>query len=101
MRPNQQRLHPWPHQVDSRYYVLENPGHVYAVYFRGRTDVRQTTFAMDLPAGRWQAEWLHPGDGSIFRPEPFTHAGGSWLTSTPDFIEDIALKLTAVDGPAP
>jgi hypothetical protein len=98
MRPNQHRLHPWPFSADSRYYVLEKPGEVYAVYFRGSDEIRRTTFAMDLPAGRWLAEWTLPADGSVIAGEPFTHPGGDWRSETPDFKEDIALRLAAIDA---
>ena len=48
---------------------------------------------MDLPTGHWQPEWMTPRDGSVLKLEPFTHPGGGWLTETPEFAEDIALRL--------
>ena len=92
-RPNQLRLRPWPHSASEAFYVLEQPGKVYAVYFRGGDPQRRTKFAMDLPAGRWQAEWVTPRDRSAQKLEPFRHPGGGWLTETPEFTEDIALRL--------
>ena len=93
MRPNQHRLRPWPHSPSELFYVLEQPGKVYAVYFRGSDQPRRTKFAMDLPRGHWQAEWVTPRDGSVQKLEPFAHAGGGWLTETSEFTEDIALRL--------
>ena len=92
LSPMSQRAEPG----DAGDVPLEQPGRVYAVYFRGADQVRRTKFAMDLPKGRWQAEWLSPRDGSVRQAEPFTHTGGGWLTETPDFSEDIALRLKAV-----
>ncbi len=98
MRPNQQRLRPWVHSASESFYVLEQPGKIYAVYFRGGEQLRRTRFAMDLPRGRWRAEWVTPRDGSLNRSEPFTHLGGSLLTETPEFTEDIALRLRAMSN---
>ena len=96
MRPNQHLIRVWPHSPSEQHYTLEQPGHAYAAYFRGSEHVRRTKFAMDLPRGRWQAEWLSPRDGSVRKTEPFSHPGGGWLTETLEFSEDIALRLKAV-----
>jgi hypothetical protein len=99
MRPNQRLLRPWPHSPSELFYALEQPGKSYVVYFRGADKPRRTKFSMDLPAGRWQVEWLTPRDGSIEKAEPFEHPGGGWLTETPEFTEDIALRMTRVSAP--
>jgi hypothetical protein len=96
MRPNQNVLRVWPHSPSEQHYTLEQPGRAYAVYFRGADQPRRTKFAIDLPKGRWQAEWLSPRDGSVRKAEPFGHPGGAWLTETPEFLEDVALRLKAV-----
>jgi len=98
IRPNQRLLRPWPHSPSELFYALEEPGKSYAVYFRGADKPRRTKFSMDLPPGRWRAEWVTPRDGSIERREPFQHPGGGWLTETPEFTEDIALRLTNAAG---
>ena len=93
MRPNQLLLRPWPHSPSEDFYALENSGKAYAVYFKGNAQRRRTKFAMDLPAGHWQPEWVTPRDGAVQILEPFAHPGGGWLTETPEFAEDIALRL--------
>lgn len=96
MRPNQNVLRPWPHSPSEAFYVLEQPGKVYAIYFRGNDRPSRTRFAMDLPAGQWQAEWVTPRDGAVLKLTPFRHTESAWLTETPEFTEDIALRLTKV-----
>jgi hypothetical protein len=98
MRPNQQLLRPFPHSPSEAFYAMERPGKVYAIYFRGSDQPRRTRFAMDLPRGNWQAEWMTPRDGTAEKPPSFTHPGGGWLTETPMFTEDIVLRLIATDN---
>ena len=101
MRPNPRLLHLAPHPPSELWYALEQPGSAYAVYFRGRAKSSRATFMLDLPAGRWEALWLNPRDGSTQRAGPFIHLGGSWRGETPEFSEDIALRLSLAPKPSP
>jgi hypothetical protein len=92
MRPAVRLLHRDP-QGPAGPYALENPGRQYAVYFTrpGKANAR---FIIDLPVGRWRAEWINPRTGATERTEFITHGGGGRSMDAPAFTEDIALRLT-------
>ena len=70
--------------------ALVEPGQAYALYIRGGT---QANLKLDLPAGAYQAEWLNPRSGNIDKKETLNHRGGSVLVASPDYEEDIALRI--------
>ncbi len=49
---------------------------------------------LDLPAGSYRASWVDTMTGKIAKKENFKHAGGHATLASPDFAEDIALKIT-------
>jgi PA14 domain len=51
--------------------------------------------ALDLPAGRYRAEWIDPKTGVVTRSEDLQHAGGRRSLSSPAFDEDVALSVRA------
>ena len=51
--------------------------------------------ALDLPAGRYRAEWVDPKTGSVTRAESFEHSGGRKSLTPPAFDEDLALAVRA------
>ena len=71
--------------------VLAEPGKAYAVYVNGG---QQAQFAIKLPAGNFAAEWLDTKNGKVDRSETFRHEGGTKTLSSPDYAEDIALRLS-------
>jgi hypothetical protein len=82
--------------------VLANPGKAYAIYIcesakRGKTDieaqVRSTPVALELPQGRYRIEWVSTRTGRIQQRERREHGGGSLRLSSPEFSEDIALRI--------
>jgi hypothetical protein len=74
--------------------VLAERGRQYAVYVRGGVAAELT---FDLPAGSFRAEWLSPRTGKVERGETFRHAGGERTLKSPDYTEDIALRLLRVE----
>jgi hypothetical protein len=76
--------------------VLGVPGEVYGIYVRGGT---QANLTVNAPAGDYQGQWINPQSGQFMGAENFTHTGGHRILVTPNYTEDIALKLSA--GPAP
>jgi hypothetical protein len=50
---------------------------------------------LDLPAGRYQAEWWDTKSGQVSAGGEFSHAGGDKVLQTPSFTEDVALRLVA------
>ena len=70
--------------------VLGNAGKEYAIYVRGGTKAK---LAIELPRGRYIAEWVNTKTGEVDRKERITHEGGRALLESPDYQEDIALRL--------
>ena len=79
-----------PKKATSR--TLANRGEQYAVYIQGgpRADL-----IVELPAGRYSIEWLNPKTGRIEKTGSLEHAGGKVTLSSPEYTEDIALRVTA------
>jgi hypothetical protein len=75
--------------------VLAERGRQYAVYVRGGVAAELT---LELPEGAYRAEWLNPRTGKVDRAEDFRHGGGDRSLTAPDYVEDIALRLTRTDG---
>jgi hypothetical protein len=70
--------------------ALSEPGHAYAVYINGND---LTELALELPAERYQAEWLNTKTGQVDRTESFKHGGGPHMLRVPHYIDDIALRI--------
>ena len=71
--------------------VLSSPGQAYALYLEGRAPVE---LQLDLPAGRWRAEWVNPVDGGILQRLDVDHAGTIQRLTSPSFTEFVALRIT-------
>ncbi len=54
---------------------------------------RRAELVLDLPAGRYAAEWINPRTGACDGREEFDHPGGERRLATPPFVEDLALRL--------
>ncbi len=70
--------------------VLAEKGRQYAVYVRDGTRAELT---LDLPAGNYQAEWVNTRTGKVDAVEDVRHAGGECLLKSPEYTEDIALRI--------
>jgi len=84
--------------------ALVQPGRAYAVYLTpGLKDPlpaalgqsRIVFLQLDLPPGRYLAEWISPVSGRIERAEGFQHRGGLRRLKSPKFAPDIALRILA------
>jgi hypothetical protein len=51
---------------------------------------------IDLPAGKYSAEWTDPVKCSVAGREKFTHAGGVRELPAPPFSEDMALLVRRI-----
>ena len=71
--------------------VLVEAGKAYAGYMKGgpRTEIA----IADLPAGSYRAEWIDPRTGSVTATETLEHAGGKRTLASPEYSEDLALRL--------
>ncbi|MGH7959116.1 MAG: hypothetical protein ACREH8_19210, partial [Opitutaceae bacterium] len=87
-------LRPDPHVVKENPGVvpraLSVPGKAYAVYLEGRSPA---DLGLDLPAGRWKAEWIDPIDGRLAKTEDIDHGGGLKRLTSPQFAESVALRV--------
>lgn len=73
-----------------RVHALAEPGRQYAVHLSGG---RQSQLGLDLPAGKYRAEWVSTRTGRSEKAERIDHAGGAMSLSSPTYEEDIALRL--------
>jgi hypothetical protein len=48
---------------------------------------------LDLPAGRYRAEWVEPRTGEVLRSVSLDHAGGRAALVSPPLAEDLALAV--------
>jgi hypothetical protein len=88
--------------------VLSKPGRDYLVYLRMGTGVakdsvdRKThcekgelSVGVELPAGKFSAEWLDTKAGRTLEAIEFVHSGGAHPFPVPGFQDDIALLVRA------
>jgi hypothetical protein len=80
------------------------PGRQYAVYLHHSKGERAAVYEvqpgdyraelqLDLPAGRYRAEWVDPAGGQTVAGETFVHAGGKRAVASPAYKVDIALRV--------
>jgi hypothetical protein len=70
--------------------ALAEPGKQYAVYVFGGP---QANLQLELPAGRYQAEWINTKTGETDKKESVTSTGSVMTLSSPAYAEDIAMRL--------
>jgi hypothetical protein len=75
--------------------ALVQTGKAYAVYIKGGT---RADLTLELPAGSYRVDWLHPGTGQLHDGGTWKHAGGSRTISSPAYAEDIALRVLRTPG---
>ena len=71
-------------------HCLADSGREYGVYVKGGT---QVDLVLEIPHGRWQAEWLNPRTGEVDKSTVYTHTGGRLTVASCVYSEDIALAL--------
>ena len=76
-------------------HALADSGNADAIYIRGGTHAQ---LALDLPAGTYLAEWVNTRSGHIDRSQRFDHAGGDHTLTSPEYADDVALRLKRVEG---
>jgi hypothetical protein len=54
---------------------------------------------LDLPKGRWRADWLHPATGEWEPTQIIDHSGGGLAVNGPGFDQDIALRVRRAPAP--
>jgi hypothetical protein len=76
----------------ARAQVLVLPGRAYAIYVSGGTSA---DLVLDLPAGRYRAEWVNPRTGDVDKSQNIDHVRGHATLSSPPYDEDVALRILA------
>ncbi len=84
---------------------ISQPGEQYALYLHHSelNDHREyyivkpgdyhNTLVLNLPGGRYQADWVDPPSGSVISTVTFTHQGGNQNFTAPEYKVDIALRI--------
>ena len=81
-------------------YALVKPGESVAAYiYSPRTEPR-AGLLLDLPAARWQAEWLYPATGEWVPAQVIDHPGGAFSLTGPAFTHDIAVRINRLRTPS-
>jgi len=70
--------------------ALVEHGRAYAIYIKDGT---QANLVVELPKGTYRVEWLNPRTGQIEKSERLQHAGGNATLPSPQYSEDIALRI--------
>ena len=71
-------------------WCLCEKGKAYAIYLRGSGPAK---LVLDLPPGRYTAEWLNTWTGKIDKTQALDHKGGKATLESPAFKQDAALRL--------
>ena len=101
MKPDDTVLAGVPEGMSAR--VLTQPGQAYAVYLHVKLPRKpkasdydkevQADVRLNLPAGRYQAEWVNTKTGEVDNSEVFRHRVGEKRVASPQFVVDIALRI--------
>ena len=75
--------------------ALVEHGRAYAIYIKDGT---QANLVVELPKGTYRVEWLNPRTGQIEKSERLQHAGGNATLPSPQYSEDIALRIVRSRG---
>lgn len=75
--------------------ALVEKGRAYAIYIN---DGGKAQLQVDLPSGKYSAQWLNTKTGKIDKKETFDHTGGTRILESPEYKEDIALEIRRMDS---
>jgi hypothetical protein len=75
-------------------YALAESGRQYAIYLFGGP---QAELGIDMPAGKYKAEWISPLNGNAIKSASVTHGGGVTTFNSPRYDPDIALRIVKVE----
>lgn len=93
--------------------ALSRPGEDYALYLHVpvkknpkkiedvlRTGIR-ATLTLQLPAGKFREEWIDTLTGTVLKTEEWEQTGSERELATPQFDNDVALRLRRISDVAP
>jgi hypothetical protein len=73
--------------------ALAEEGQTYAVYLNGPRGESIAELALALPGGAYRAEWVNTKTGDVDKAEDLKHAGGTRVLVSPEYVDDIALRV--------
>jgi len=71
--------------------ALAEAGRAYAIYLRH--GVEHGTLEVELPAGKYNAEWISPLSGAVLKKEEFVHNGRTRSLTAPEPAGEIVLRI--------
>jgi hypothetical protein len=71
--------------------VLADAGKAYAIYVNGGMQAQLT---VELPEGKYRAEWIVAATGKVTKVEELETDGGLRDLTSPVYVEDIAVRVT-------
>jgi hypothetical protein len=77
----------------ARVSVLSEKGKQYAVYIFGG---EQINLSLDLAGGTYKTDWMNTLTGKIEKQETLQSSGGKITIASPDYKEDIALRIILI-----
>ena len=77
-------------------HALSEPGAAYVIYVSGHGPCELN---LDLPSGAYRAEWINTKNGTIAKTESFTHCAGPKSLASPQYAEDVALRIKSESRP--
>ena len=74
--------------------ALVQKGRAYAVYINGGSEAQ---LQVELPKGKYRADWVNTKTGKIDKKETFDHPGSNRTLKSPNYKNDIALRVLRSD----
>jgi hypothetical protein len=74
--------------------ALVQKGRAYAIYINGGGEAQ---LQVQLPKGKYTAEWINTKTGKTDKNETFDHPGGNRTLKSPKYQDDIALRIIRSD----
>ena len=75
-------------------HALVENSRAYAIYINGGSHAQ---LQVELPKGKYTAEWLNTKTGKTDKDETFDHPGGNRTLASPKYEDDIALRILRSD----
>ncbi|MFB3785038.1 MAG: cellulase family glycosylhydrolase [bacterium] len=75
-----------------RGWCLAEAGQAYAFYVRFGS---QAKIRLNIPQGSYQADWIDTLTGKVKQSEKVNHPGGEMILESPEYVDDIALRIKA------
>jgi hypothetical protein len=81
-----------PNKATAR--ALVEKGRAYAIYINRGS---KANLVVELPKGKYRAEWVNTKTGKTDKNETFDHPGGNRTLESPEYRDDIALRIIRSD----